>query len=57
LPSVGQGVHITLDDNLLHGLVRLIQSAVARTDWDLDLQVPQGITALATEEGGRPTIN
>jgi hypothetical protein len=37
--------------------VRLIQSAVARTDWDLDLQVPQGITALATEEGGRPTIN
>ena len=57
LPTVGQGVHLTLDDNLLHGLVKLIQNAVARADLDLDLQVPAGITPHPTEESGRPTIN
>jgi len=57
LPTVGQGVHITLDDNLLHGVVKLIQNAVARADWDLELQVPTGMATAATEEGGRPTIN
>jgi hypothetical protein len=57
LPAVGQGVHVTLDDNLLHGLVKLIQNAVARADWDLDLRVPAGLTPLASEEDGRPTIN
>jgi hypothetical protein len=57
LPTVGQGVHITLDDNLLHGLVKLIQNAVARADWDLELQVPTGMAPVAAEESGRPTIN
>ena len=57
LPTVGQGVHITLDDNLLHGLVKLIQNAVARAEWDLELKVPVGMAAAAPEEGGRPTIN
>jgi len=58
LPTVGQGVHLTLDDNLLHGLIKLIQNAVTRADWDLDLRVPAaGITPTASEEGGRPTIN
>jgi hypothetical protein len=57
LPAVGQGVHITLDDNLLHGLVKLIQNAVARADWDLELRVPTGLSAVANEESGRPTIN
>jgi hypothetical protein len=57
LPTVGQGVHITLDDNLLHGVVKLIQNAVARADWDLELQVPTGISPAVPEESGRPTIN
>lgn len=57
LPAVGQGVHLTLDDNLLHGLVRLIQSAAARADWDLELDVPAGLTLSAGGEDGRPTIN
>ncbi len=57
LPAVGQGVHLTLDDNLLHGLVRLIQSAAARADWDLELKVPAGLTLAPSEQDGRPTIN
>jgi hypothetical protein len=57
LPTVGQGVHITLDDNLLHGVVKLIQNGVARADWDLELQVPTGISSAVPEESGRPTIN
>jgi hypothetical protein len=57
LPTVGQGVHLTLDDNLLHGLVKLLQNAVARADWDLDLAVPAGLVAVSNEAGGRPTIN
>jgi hypothetical protein len=57
LPTVGQGVHITLDDNLLHGLMKLIQNAVVRADWDLELQVPTGMAPVASEESGRPTIN
>jgi len=57
LPTVGQGVHITLDENLLHGLVKLIQNAVGRADWDLELQVPTSMAMAPTEEGGRPTIN
>lgn len=57
LPTVGQGVHLTLDENLLHGLVKLIQSAAARADWDLELEVPAGLIPAVTEESGRPTIN
>jgi hypothetical protein len=54
---VGQGVHITLDENLLHGLVKLIQNAVARAEWDLDLRMPAGLATAPAEEGGRPSIN
>ncbi len=57
LPTVGQGVHLTLDDNLLHGMVKLIQNAVARAEWDLELKVPVGMASVVPEEGGRPTIN
>lgn len=57
LPTVGQGVHVTLDDNLLHGLLRLIQNAVSRAEWDLELKMPTGIAAVAAADGGRPTIN
>ena len=57
LPTVGQGVHLTLDDNLLHGIVKLIQNAVARAEWDLPLQLPSGMAPAPVEESGRPSIN
>ena len=57
LPAAGQGVHITLDENLLHGLMKLLQNAVQKSEWNLDLALPSGMTPVGDAEGGRPTIN
>ncbi len=58
LPQQGQGVHITFDDGLLHGFVKLLQNAVAKSDWDLQLVLPHaGAMPVASAESGRPTIN
>jgi hypothetical protein len=57
LPSEGQGVHITLDDGLLHGFAKLMQNAVAKADWDLELKLPDPVVAAPAAESGRPTIN
>lgn len=57
LPTQGQGVHITLDEGLLHGFAKLMQNAVAKTDWDLELKLPDAIAPVALAEGGRPTLN
>lgn len=55
LPNEGQGAHLSLNDNLLHGLMRLVQSAVAKAEWELTLELPKsGVLAMA--EGER-TIN
>ena len=40
LPHAGQGVHLTLDKLLLHSLCKLLQDAVAQSDWDLELALP-----------------
>ncbi len=55
LPTEGQGVHITLDEGLLHGFVKLLQNAVQKAEWDLEFVLPQ--VAAPTEVEGRPTIN
>jgi hypothetical protein len=57
LPTQGQGVHVTLDDGLLHGFARLIQNAVAKSEWELDLRLPDPVPVAPVEAGGRPTIN
>lgn len=57
LPAAGQGVHITLDESLLHGLMKLLQNAVQKGEWRLDLALPSGMAPLADADGGRPTIN
>lgn len=41
LPSEGQGAHLTLGDNLLHGLMKLVQQGVEKAEWDMVLQLPQ----------------
>jgi hypothetical protein len=56
LPAKGQGVNLTLDDNLLHSLCRLLQTAVSRADWDVRLDLPQPLSAPADAEGAR-TLN
>jgi len=57
LPAAGQGVHLTLDENLLHGLMKLLQNAVKKSEWSLDFALPAGITPVADVAGGHPTIN
>jgi len=39
-PSEGQGVTLTLDSVLVHSLCRLLQAAVAKSDWDMELKLP-----------------
>jgi hypothetical protein len=56
LPLDGQGVHLTLDDRLLHSCCKLLQNAIAKADWDLKLEFPQ--PALAGTDPERPrTLN
>ena len=40
LPQQGQGIHLTLDNTLLHSLCKLLQNAVAKSDWDMALELP-----------------
>jgi hypothetical protein len=39
-PSQGQGITLTFDSVLLHSLCRLLQSAVKKSDWDMELKLP-----------------
>ena len=55
-PSGGQGVTLTFDSVLLHSLCRLLQAAVKKSDWDMELKLPG---TEASEAGERParTLN
>jgi hypothetical protein len=39
-PSEGQGITFSLDAVLLHSLCRLLQAAVKKSDWDMELKLP-----------------
>jgi hypothetical protein len=39
-PAEGQGVTLTLDPVLLHSVCRLLQAAVKKSDWDVELKLP-----------------
>ena len=56
LPALGKGVHITLDENVLHSFCRLLQNAVARADWELKLDFPDVALRPEQPEDAR-TIN
>jgi hypothetical protein len=45
LPAKGQGVNLAMDDTLLHGVCKLLQDAVDKTDWDMKLALPTGFAA------------
>ena len=55
-PAEGQGVTLSFDSVLLHSLCRLLQSAVKKSDWDMELKLPG---TEASEAGERParTLN
>src|SRR5437773_255292 len=39
-PSQGQGITLTFDSVLLHSVCRLLQAAVRKSDWDMELKLP-----------------
>ncbi|MBI2752571.1 MAG: hypothetical protein HYX46_03515 [Betaproteobacteria bacterium] len=55
-PAEGQGVTLTLDSVLLHSLCRLLQAAVAKSDWDMELKLP-GLAPPQQAERASRTIN
>ncbi|MHB8666261.1 MAG: hypothetical protein ACYC7B_01930 [Burkholderiales bacterium] len=58
LPQQGKGVHLTLDDTLLHSLCKLLRDAVAKTDWDMLLELPALANQSAVDEPDAPkTVN
>ena len=55
-PAEGQGVTLTLDAVLLHSVCRLLQAAVKKSGWDMELKLP-GAEAPPAEERSSRTIN
>lgn len=57
-PADGQGVTLTFDPVLLHSVCRLLQAAVKKSDWDMELKLPGAAPEEAVpERSGRRTIN
>ena len=58
LPQQGQGIHLTLDNTLLHSLCKLLQNAVAKSDWDIVLELPSLPLRDESEDAAAPkTVN
>ena len=55
-PAEGSGVTLTFDSVLLHSVCRLLQSAVKKSDWDIDLKLPE-IEAPEPAEHAPRTLN
>jgi hypothetical protein len=49
-------VTLTLDSVLLHSVCRLLQAAVKKSGWDMDLKLPDAEPQPAEERAGR-TLN
>ena len=47
---------LTFDSVLLHSVCRLLQAAVAKSDWDMELKLPSLTPPQASERSAR-TIN
>ena len=56
-PAECQGVTLTLDAVLLHSVCRLLQAAVKKSGWDMELKLPGGDPAPAGDERAGRTIN
>ncbi len=48
LPKEGNGLDLSLGENLLHGLMKLIKDTAAKAEWNLTLEVPT-LSAPASE--------
>ncbi|HKO89051.1 MAG TPA: hypothetical protein VJU83_11130 [Burkholderiales bacterium] len=56
-PVSGQGVFLTMDEALLHGMVKLLENGAAKADWALDLRISPYVLPLHTDSQGLPTLN
>lgn len=56
-PSKGQGITLTLDSVLLHSLCRLLQAAVKKSDWDMELKLPGTEALQESVERAARTLN
>jgi len=54
LPQQGQGIHLTLDNTLLHSFCKLVQNAVAKADWNLVLELPALQSTIGTGDAAAP---
>ena len=52
-PAEGQGVTLTFDAVLLHSICRLLQAAVKKSDWDMELKLPGAELEQPGERGTR----
>lgn len=50
-PREGKGVTMTLTETMLHALLKLLQTSIKLTDWDLQLEVPGAIASPTAAEG------
>jgi hypothetical protein len=54
LPQQGQGIHLTLDNTLLHSFCKLVQNAVGKSDWNLVLELPALQSAMGSGDAAAP---
>ncbi len=54
LPQQGQGIHLTLDNTLLHSLCKLLQNVVAKSDWDIALELPALLVQAEVDDAAAP---
>ena len=58
LPQEGQGIHLSLDNTLLHSFCKLLQNAIAKADWDIVLELPTLQMPSGAEDTATPkTLN
>jgi len=58
LPQQGQGIHLTLDNTLLHSFCKLLQDAVEKSDWDIELELPNLLARSGVDDATVPkTVN
>jgi hypothetical protein len=55
-PAKGPGLTLTFDSVLLHSVCRLLQAAVKKSDWDMELKLP-GVDVPETSERVMRTLN
>lgn len=56
-PAEGQGVTLTFDSVLLHSVCRLLQAAVKKSGWDMELKLPGAEGSQPAEDRARRTLN